>query len=599
MSRFPDRPLILVALVLASGSACALGQPTLTRTGTPPATAQASNQNGYLGSAACARCHRSISESFAKTSMGRSLTPIKPEFLQTLPPGSMETASLLDSKSNHRFEVHAENGKLIQSESEIAASGQEVFRITHEMGWIVGTGENGLGALLRRGDYLFQAPLSHYTQTGRWDLSPGYENQDDGFNRVIQPGCIYCHSGRPQPIAGHDGSYRDPAFTQTPIGCENCHGPGAAHVEAMRKAKIPQSGPDPTIVNPERLGSQLANDICISCHQAGDARVLQPGKTYQDFRPGEPLERTVAIFQIPPTRDNPPNEDHVQHYYSMSLSKCFLATQNLRPEKQLRCISCHDPHVEPTAEEAPAHFNGACLTCHTKASCTASQAARQATTPSDNCIGCHMPRRSIRVISHSSATNHRIVRTTDEPFPDQAFNQTTAAMPDLVELNPAGERGPGALAPPALIRLQAYALFKAQGKMQFLQDWLKTLAELEASNPENAIVQASLGHRDLDDHRYEDAISHLEHSLRLNPSQPLVYVDLSAAQDQSGKRSEAIQSARAAVALEPFNPGIWKTLIYQLIQDKQYDQVEAEMEKYLLVFPEDDRMRQMLALARQ
>lgn len=596
----PIRLLILAILVLASGSGCAFGQRAPTRTAdTPSATAKAPNQDAYVGSAACAHCHRSISASFAKTSMGRSLTPIKPEFLQTLPPGSMETASLLDAKSNHRFEVHAENGKLIQSESETAASGQEVFRSRHEIGWIVGTGENGFGALLRRGDYLFQAPLSHYTQTARWDLSPGYENQDDGFNRIIQPGCIYCHSGRPQPIAGHDGSYRDPAFTQTPIGCENCHGPGAAHVEAMRKAKIPQNGPDPTIVNPDRLGSQLANDICISCHQAGDARVLQPGKTYQDFRPGEPLERTVAIFQIPPTRDNPPNEDHVQHYYSMSLSKCFLATRNLRTEKQLRCISCHDPHVEPAGDEVPAHFNSACLTCHTKASCTAPRAARQATTPSDNCIGCHMPRRSIHVISHSSATNHRIVRTPDEPFPDQTFNQTTATMPDLIELNPAGERGAGALAPTALIRLQAYALFKAEGKLQFVQPWLKTLAELETSNPENAIVQASLGQRDLDDHRYDEAISHLQHSLRLDPLQPLVYVDLSAAQDQSGKRSEAIQSARMAVALEPFNPGIWKTLIYQLIQDKQYDQVEAEMEKYLQVFPEDDRMRQMLAIARQ
>ena len=467
------------------------------------------------------------------------------------------------------------------------------------MGWIIGTGENGFGALLRRGDYLFQAPLSHYTQTGRWDLSPGYQKQDDGFNRIIQPGCIYCHSGRPQPIAGHDGTYRDPAFTQTAVGCENCHGPGAAHVEARRKSKFVPIGSAPTIVNPGNLSSQLADDICMSCHQAGDARVLEPGKTYQDFRPGEPLERTVAIFQIPPTRDNPPNEDHVEHYYSMSLSKCFLATRNLPAEKQLRCISCHDPHVEPTGDEAPAHFNSACLTCHTEASCTAPHAARQATKPSDNCIGCHMPLRSIRVISHSSATNHRIVRTPEEPFPDQTFNQTTAAMSDLIELNPAGERGAEALAPPALIRLQAYALLKSEGKVQFVQPWLKTLAELETSNPENAIVQASLGHRDLDDHRYAEAISHLEHSLRLDPLQPLVYVDLSAAQDQSGERTEAIVSARKAVALEPFNPGIRKTLIYQLIQDKQYDQVEAEMEKYLQIFPEDDSMREMLAIAKQ
>lgn len=603
MLRFHIRLLIPAALVLAYGSGSALAaRPPAQTADSAPAGAKASNpasQDGYVGSAACARCHRSISSSFAKASMGHSLTPITPEFLQTLPLGSPEITSVFDAKSNHRFEVRAENGKLIQSERETAANGQEIFRSAHEIGWIIGTGENGFGALLRRDDYLFQAPLSYYTRAARWDLSPGYQNLDDGFNRVIQPGCIYCHSGRPQPIGGHDGSYRDPAFTQSSVGCENCHGPGAAHIEAMRKGKIAKNGPDPTIVNPEHLSGQLANDICMSCHQVGDARVLQSGKTYQDFRPGEPLERTFSIFQIPPTRDNPPDDDHLDHYYSMSLSRCFLATRSLPTEKQLRCISCHDPHVEPTGDEIPAHFNSACLACHTETSCTAPQAARQATTPRDNCISCHMPQRSIRVISHSNATNHRIVRTPDEPFPDQTFNQTTAAMPDLIEMNPAGERGSGATVPPALTRLQAEALLKAEGKAQFVQPWLKTLGELETSNPENAIVQASLGHRDLDDHRYAEAISHLEHSLRLDPQQPLVYVDLCAAQEQSGMHAEAIASARKAVDLEPFNSGIRKTLIYQLIQDKRYEQAETEMEKYLQIFPEDDQMRQMLAIARQ
>jgi tetratricopeptide (TPR) repeat protein len=601
MLRFPYRSLIPGALVLTAGLDCTFGQSAAPAraAATPPASANVSNQEGYVGSAACARCHRGIAGSFAKASMGHSLSLITPEFLRTLPLGSPDTTSFFNPKSNHHFEVRAEDGRLIESEYETEANGREVFRSTFEMGWIIGAGENGFGALLRRGDYLFQAPLSYYTRAARWDLSPGYQNMDDGFNRVIQPGCIYCHSGRPQPVAGHNGSYRDPAFTQTSIGCENCHGPGAAHVEAMHKGKFAKNGSDPTIVNPERLTSQLADDICMSCHQAGDARVLQPGKTYQDFRPGEPLERTVAIFQIPPTRDNPPNEDHVEHYYSMSLSKCFRATRNLSAEKQLRCISCHDPHFEPSAAEAPTYFKSRCLACHREASCTAPHAARQATTPNDNCIACHMPQRGIRVISHSTATNHRIVRTPDEPFPDETFNQTTAAMPDLIELNPAGGRGAGALAPPALIRLEAYALLKAEGKEQFVQPWLKTLTELETSNPENAIVQGSLGHRDLDDHRYGDAISHLEHSLQLDPLQPLVYVDLAAAQDQSGEREEAILFARKAVALEPFNPGVRKKLIYELIQDKQYDQAEAEMEKYLQVFPEDDLMRKMLAVARQ
>jgi tetratricopeptide (TPR) repeat protein len=590
--------IILAAVLLAAAPGSAFGQSAPSRAAALPHAS--ASHDGYVGSAACAQCHQGIAESFAKASMGHSLTPITPELLKTLPLGVPDANSLFDPKSNHHFEVRSENGKLIESEYEIGGSGQEVFRDTHAMDWIIGTGENGFGALLRRDDYLFQAPLSRYTQAARWELSPGYQNQDDGFNRVIQPGCIYCHSGRPQPIAGHNGSYRDPAFTQVSIGCENCHGPGAAHIDAMQRGKVTKNA---SIVNPAHLSSQLADDICMSCHQAGDVRVLQPGKTYQDFRPGEPLERTVAIFQIPPTRDNPPNEDHVEHYYSMSLSKCFLATRNLPTEKQLRCISCHNPHVEPTAAEAPAYFKSKCLACHSEASCTAPRAARQATTPGDNCIGCHMPQRNIRVISHSSATNHRIVRAPNEPFPDETFNQTTSAMPDLIELNPAGARGAGALPPSALIRLQAYSLLKAEGNAQFAQPWLNTLTELETSSPENAFVQASLGHRDLEDHKYAEAISHLQHSLRLDPLQALVYVDLSAALDQiaaqSGKHDEAIQAARKAVALEPFNAGVRKTLIYQLVQDKQYDQVEAEMERYLQIFPEDDRMREMLAIAKQ
>jgi hypothetical protein len=68
------------------------------------------------------------------------------------------------------------------------------------MEWIIGTGENGFGALLRRDGYLFQAPLSYYSKAAHWDLSPGYQNGDLAFNRLIQPGCIYCHSGRPQPV---------------------------------------------------------------------------------------------------------------------------------------------------------------------------------------------------------------------------------------------------------------------------------------------------------------------------------------------------------------------------------------------------------------
>jgi len=578
--------MLLAALVAANGQ------------GKPEKGADGGN-SGYVGNAACSRCHLGIAREFAHASMGHSLTPITPDFLKTLP----LPASYYDAQSGHHFDVYGEGGKLYQSEYETAtgADGKssEVFRNAHELEWIVGTGENGFGALLRRDGYLFQAPLSYYSKAAKWDLSPGYENGNLSFNRIILPGCIYCHSGRPQPVAGFTGKYAAAPFMQTSVGCENCHGPGAEHVAAMGRGEESPSGQDKTIVNPARLTEQLSDDICMSCHQTGDARVLQPGKTYQDFRPGEPLDRTVSVFEIPPTREHPPQDDHVEHYYSMSLSKCFRASRSQPAEKQMRCITCHDPHVEPTAAEAPAYFNGKCMSCHTAASCTAAKEIRAKTQPADNCIGCHMPKRDIRVISHSTATNHRIVTRLDEPFPDEAFAQTTAEMPDLIHLNAVGARD--AKAAPAgngINRLQAYDLLRIT-KPRFNASWLTTLSELESANPENAIVQAGLGHRDLEARRLPEAVAHLQHSLRLDAMQPNVYADLSEAADLSGQVEDAIGYAKKAVELDPFVAPLQKTLVTRLISGKRYDEAQAAMERYLQSFPEDDFMRRMLAIAKE
>ena len=94
----------------------------------------------------------------------------------------------------------------------------------------------------------------------------------------------------------------------------------------------------------------------MACHQTGDVRVLKPGKTYQDVRPGQPLDETLSILIVPPTPESPPDVDHVEHYYSMTLSKCYRASAG-----RMSCISCHDPHVQPHAAEAPAYFARKCL----------------------------------------------------------------------------------------------------------------------------------------------------------------------------------------------------------------------------------------------
>ena len=549
----------------------------------------AESNDGYVGSQACSKCHLEIYRRFSGTSMGHSMSQVTPALLEKTSP----SASYVDEQFNRRFEVYSQEGSLYQSESGIGADGKESFRAAHRIEWIIGAGVNGYGAILERDNYLFQAPLSFYMRPMKWAPSPGYEFADLGFNRPITPGCIFCHSGRPNPIAGTNGRFASTPFSELSIGCENCHGPGAAHVRAMSGATIPAGkNParfDPAIVNPARLTPYLADNICMACHQTGDARVLKPGKTYQDILPGRPLDDTLSILLIPPTRESPPTADHVEHYYSMTLSKCYRASRG-----RLSCITCHDPHIEPSREEAPAYFRGKCLTCHSNQSCKLPLATRMQKTPANDCAGCHMPKRDIEVISHSSATNHRIVATPDERYPDITFRQTTASLPDLIHLNPAP--GQETVAPPLLTLLAAYGEL-AESKPEYVVPYLKTLGELEKSQPDDPLVQAALGRRDLKNGDFQSAAGHLRRALANGQPAATTYADLADALAHLGQNDEAITLLNKSIELDPFNPVPRKMLVVRLIDAKQYAKAHEALKQYLAVFPQDDFMRRMLARA--
>jgi len=539
----------------------------------------------YVGSRACAACHKDLYQKYLQTAMGRSMTQVSPEWLKT-----QRLSGSVDDKNNRvQFDVYARDGKLYQSEFQSGSDGQEVFRDTHELAWIIGAGENGFGGLVRRGDYLFQAPLSFYSKPGRWELSPGYEFGNYGFNRPILPACIACHSGRPNAIPDGNGRFGDPPFSELAISCENCHGPGLSHVLAAQMGSDTHQGHDSSIVNPALLPPALADNICMSCHQTGDVRILKPGKDYRDFRPGAPLDDTMSILVVPPKRESPPQADLLEHYYSMTLSKCYRASG-----ERLSCISCHDPHLEPTREEAPEYFKTKCLTCHSEKGCTLPLQVRAHQQPPDDCAGCHMKKRDVQEISHSSITNHRILVRSDEPYPDIAFQQTTPALPDLIHLNAApGKKG---IPPPALTLLEAYGELVEQHP-EYMNRYLAVLDELERTAPDSPLVQAAIGNRDLHAGRFREAVVHLQRALDTGTPKTILYTDLSDALVKLGRNLEAVAVLRKARELDPFSAALRKTLIVQLIQLKDYPNAKTEMEDYVKCFPEDSFMRQMLARA--
>src|SRR5947208_3579941 len=194
----------VLSLGIASGRSQAIAKVQSAGT-TGPSKASKTMPDGFMGSQSCVPCHQTIYDTFAKTSMGRSMTRVTPGLLANL----VTSGSSYDEKLNQHFEVFAREGKLFQSQYAMGAGGNEVFRETHEIQWIIGSASNGFAGVTTNGTYLFQGPLSFYSKIGAWGLSPGYEFGNYGFNRPILAGCVACHSGQAMPASGGNVRFED------------------------------------------------------------------------------------------------------------------------------------------------------------------------------------------------------------------------------------------------------------------------------------------------------------------------------------------------------------------------------------------------------
>ena len=148
---------------------------------------------------------------------------------------------------------------------------------------MIGSGNHASGYLLDLAGHLFQSPVAYYTSRHTYDLAPGYEGvANPDFTRPICEGCLFCHSGTALHIPGTSNQYRSPAFSAEAITCERCH------ASAERHLNDPRAG---TIINPAKLEPAARDSICEQCHLLGVGRVLNPAKTFGDFRPGQPWRR--------------------------------------------------------------------------------------------------------------------------------------------------------------------------------------------------------------------------------------------------------------------------------------------------------------------
>ncbi|PYV15058.1 MAG: hypothetical protein DMG21_16210, partial [Acidobacteria bacterium] len=383
--------------------------------------------------------------------------------------------------------------------------------------------------------------------------------------------------------------FKNPAFLELSIGCENCHGPGALHVKERRSVAPLHCNLDTSIVNPTKIPGWLADNICMYCHQGLDARALLPGKSYADFRPGTPLADTLAIFVMPIRRGEPPGDPLLEHFVPKSLRQCFLQSGG-----RLTCITCHDPHYQPAAREAPAYFRSKCLTCHTEKSCTVPIAARLAKAPPNDCAGCHMPKQTVAQISHSSLTDHRILARPGEPLPEIAYHMTTPEFPGLVFLDAIPQAAPTPVPPLTLFR--AYAQL-VQLDSDYAPGFDSELDSLAKSGNQDPAVLGMMGLKAMNAGTPDSlraAAQFFVLSIQAGSNNPQNFELLATIQAQAGQTQDAVTTLQQGLKSSPYSPRLYRLLAALYVAVNAHEDALKTMKKDLELFPEDSYMRSQL-----
>ncbi|MGC1415343.1 MAG: c-type cytochrome [Candidatus Acidiferrum sp.] len=399
----------------------------------------------------------------------------------------------------------------------------------YRVDYVIGSGIHASGYLVNLGGHLFQSPVAYYARRKAYDLAPGYENQPDpDFTRPVSEPCVLCHSGTALHVPGTLNQYRSPAFSAEGITCERCHGPAERHLAD------PRAG---TIINPAKLERAARDSICEQCHLFGVARVLNPGKEFSDFVPGQRLEDTFTIYRnaVPPGSSAGAFKV-ISHVEQLALSACARNSGG-----RLWCGTCHDPHDKPA--EPIAYYRTKCLTCHTS-NFPAPHPDRES-----NCVGCHMPRRDAKDGGHTAFTDHRIQRR-PESLPDLPTDTGIAAW-----------REPS----PELQSRNLGIAYIDVGMQRHLSSYViqgyRTLTGVQKQFADDSDFFKWIGEALLLGKQTSDAKFAFERALQLDPNSALTEASAASPYIQEGDDADAIAHLERAVAFDPLDLPAASTLI--------------------------------------
>ena len=485
----------------------------------------------------CATCHPAETAAFEQSPKGHSLgapTVLTEGRFTHKPSGSTLTVMRRGDSLEHRVE-------------------RQGISAEYPVEYSVGAGIVGFSYIVRLGRYLFQSPISYYTQTKSWDLTPSYETDPHlDFTRQISKGCLFCHTGSVNPIPGTANQFGDPPFT--PISCERCHGLTAAHLKQPTSTNI---------VNPAKLPPPERDSVCEQCHLEGNIRILAPGRDWWDFAVGRPTESTWVTYI-----------DTSSQGGLRAVSQSELLAQSQCAQKsggRLWCGTCHNPHAS-RANRAEA-VRKVCLSCHSDMFDSGGHPA------ASECVSCHMPRLRPDNVPHAAETDHSIPR------------KPRGRPADTRESGLKAWREPD---PAAIRRDLGLAYFeRATGSHSAtdLRQSYEILSQLPPDQRKDPPVEADLASILLQMNQPQLAIALFSDAAARQPNNPRYAYVLGAALERTGRTDDAIRELRRAIAVDPSQPDPYLELAQIYRRAGRNTESREVLKEYLHFMPQNIQLR--------
>jgi predicted CXXCH cytochrome family protein len=392
----------------------------------------ARGREAFIGSEACAACHRAQSAAYLGSHHRKALVAPSPELAKLRFDGGRHT-----SKLGGTTVFSLRDGAPVVT-SVVAGNQTATLPISYVSGvwpleqYVVATGRGKLQSLGVVWDSRTaeEGGSKWFHVYGSSGIGPAdtlfFTAPAQNWNHI----CADCHSTWVERRYDVKTDSFDTRWAELSVGCEACHGPGAEHARTAKAGKatpfavrlesskpwLPSATGSPT----PRVQDGVEVEVCAPCHSRRTP--LKEG-----FVASDAFLDSFAPDLLHPGRYHADGqvEGEVYEWASFLQSRMYGAG--------VRCSDCHEPH----SGKLQAQGNALCVRCHEPKRFDVESHSHHTGPSAPRCIDCHMPPATFMQIDERRDHSIRI------PRPDQsvALGTPNACNGCHVERSAAWARG--------------------------------------------------------------------------------------------------------------------------------------------------------------